>query len=239
MILILVFFSMASCITNKSTAFLQEGGNMPQYEETEYTYYRIQPNDELAMQVLSINEEVVAFFKDGQAGATPISYKVYADGTIDIPFISGIHVAGLTVREAAKKIELQVREFAPDATVKLGLSNDSFYLITEGKQGKFPMYKEKLNLFQALSLAGNIPINADRQRVRIIRQKDAMSPPIIKEFDIRTESIIHSEFYYIQPNDLIYVSTIKGDFFKVTDYSSTITSITSTLSFLLLIMGLF
>ena len=101
------------------------------------------------------------------------------------------------------------------------------------------MYKEKLNLFQALSLAGNIPINADRQRVRIIRQKDAMSPPIIKEFDIRTESIIHSEFYYIQPNDLIYVSTIKGDFFKVTDYSSTITSITSTLSFLLLIMGLF
>jgi polysaccharide biosynthesis/export protein len=237
--LMLSSLSLVSCITNKSTSYLQETKNMPQYELKEYAYYRIQPNDELAMQVLSINEDVVAFFRDGQTSSMPVSYKVYADGTIDIPFISGIHVAGLTVREAAKKIEVQVREFAPDATVKLGLSNDFFYLVTEGNQGKYPLYKEKLTLFQALSLAGNIPVNADRQRVRIIRQKEAMSPPIIKEFDMRSKSIIHSEFYYIQPNDIIYVSTIKADFYKVSNYSTTIGTISTTLSFLLLVLGLF
>ncbi|MBP6231384.1 MAG: polysaccharide biosynthesis/export family protein [Paludibacteraceae bacterium] len=236
-----ICIALTSCITNKSTTLLQEGASFPVQDSVPYTYYRIQPDDELVMQVLSINEEVVSIFGGGGAisSSTTTSYKVYDDGTIDIPFISMIYVKGLTVREAAKAIEQRVREFAPDATVKLGLANDVFYLLTDKKTGKFPLYKEKLTIFQALSLAGGLPENADRQHVRIIRKVSDSQQPIIKEFDIRSKNIIHSEFYYIQPNDMIYVSSIKGDFFKVSNYSATISSITGTLSFLLLVLGIF
>ena len=55
---------------------------------------------------------------------------------------------------------------------------------------------------------------------------------------MRTASIIGSEFYYVQPNDVIYVSSIKGDFFKVQDYSSTIGSFSTSIGFLVTVINL-
>lgn len=235
--LLTVIFS--SCITNKSNTYLQEDKSLPQYKKTPYTYYQIQKNDELAIRILSLNDEITAIFTGGGVSATAPSYRVYEDGTIDIPFISNIYVEGLTVRQAAKVIQEKLRDFVPDAVVKLGLANDCFYVIGEAGRGQFPLYKEKLNIFQALSLSGNIAQNADKKHVKIIRKVCDSGRPIVKEFDLRTASIIDSEYYYIQPNDVIYVSTIKGDFFKISNYSMAIGSISTTLSFLLLVLGFF
>jgi len=235
--LLTVIFS--SCITNKSNTYLQEDKSLPQYKKTPYTYYQIQKNDELAIRVLSLNDEITAIFTGGGVSATAPSYRVYEDGTIDIPFISNIYVEGLTVRQAAKVVEEKLHDFVPDAVVKLGLANDCFYVIGEAGRGQFPLYKEKLNIFQALSLSGNLAQNADKKHVKIIRKVSDKDRPIVKEFDLRTASIIDSEYYYIQPNDVIYVSTIKGDFFKISNYNMAIGSISTTLSFLLLVLGFF
>lgn len=235
-------FLLSSCITNKTTGLLQEGIGMPKYETSQYDYYRIQPLDELVIQVVSINEEVISLFKTeggGSSGIPKSTYKVYNDGTIDIPFITGIYVKDLTLREASNVIQQSVREFAPDAFVKVGLSNDYFYILTDNQNGKYPIYKEKLTIFQAVSMAGGMPTNADRSRVRIIRKIPNQLHPIVKEFDLRSKHIIGSEFYYIQPNDMIYISSVKSNFYGVSNYSATIISITSTLSFLLLVLGLF
>ena len=235
--LLTVIFS--SCITNKSNTYLQEDKSLPKYKKTPYTYYQIQKNDELAIRVLSLNDEITAIFTGGGVSATAPSYRVYEDGTIDIPFISNIYVEGLTVRQAAKVVEEKLHDFVPEAVVKLGLANDCFYVIGEAGRGQFPLYKEKLNIFQALSLSGNLAQNADKKHVKIIRKVSDKDRPIVKEFDLRTASIIDSEYYYIQPNDVIYVSTIKGDFFKISNYSMAIGSISTTLSFLLLVLGFF
>ena len=242
---ILMFFVLialfSSCITNKSNTYLQDDKSLPQYEKTPYTYYQIQKNDEIAIRVLSLNDEITSIFNGEStvATATAPSYRVYEDGTIDIPFISNIHVEGLTVRQAARVVEEKLREFVPDAVVKLALANDYFFVIGEGTHGQFPLYKEKLNIFQALSLSGNLAQNADRKHIKIIRKVHGEDRPIVKEFDLRTSSIIDSEYYYIQPNDVIYVSTIKGDFFKISNYNMAIGSISTTLSFLLLVLGFF
>jgi polysaccharide biosynthesis/export protein len=240
LILTLLLAMLSSCVTNKSMSFLQEDISQVEYEPVDFTYYRLQPNDEIVMQVISINEEVVSIFRgDGVSNTTSISYRIYEDGTIDIPFISGIHIAGKTIREAGKIVESKVRDYAPDATVKIGLANDFFYFLTDVNQGKFPLYKEKLTIFQALAMAGNMPENADRKRVRIIRKVPDFDQPIIKEFDIRSKSIINSEYYYVQPNDILYVPSIKGDFYKITDYSYTMATITQTLTLLILLFGIF
>ena len=232
----------SSCITNKSMTYLQDSDKLPQYPKVPYTYYRIQKNDQLVIRLLSLNEEATAIFNmqsTGGTSTTGYTYRVYDDGTIDIPFVDNIPVAGLTIREASKVIEARLKDFVPDAMVKVALANDNFYILgLSGAKGAFPLYKEKLNIFQALALTGNVATNADRKRVRLIRPNADGGRPIVKEFDLRTISIIDSEYYYVQPNDVLYLGPIKGDFWKIENYSSAVGTLSTSLSFLVTVLNL-
>lgn len=229
----------SSCITNRDLTLLQDGKKMPQYEKADYTYYRIQKNDELRIRLLTTNDEAASVFEmsSGSNNSNYTSYRVYEDGTIDIPFINNIPVAGLTLREAAKVIEERLKDFVPDAMVKVALANDKFYIIADKKTGVYDFYKEKLNIFQALAMTGNIPNNVDRRRVRVIRP-DINGKAQVIQFDMRAKSIIGSEYYYIQPNDVIYISSIKGNFFRTESYTESVGFITSSISFLVTVFNL-
>ena len=231
-----------SCITNKDNTYFQDSEKLPQYEKVAYEYYKIIPNDQLVIRLLTLNEEAAAIFNFSSGGSTTTSteftYRVYDDGTIDIPFVNSIPVAGLTIREASKVIEERLKDFVPDAMVKVALANDMFYIVGEGGKGAFNLYKEKLNIFQALALAGGPATNADKKRVRIVRPNPEGPRPIVKEFDLRTVSIIDSEYYYVYPNDVIYLSSIKGNFWKIEDYSSALNTITTSIGFLVSVFNL-
>jgi len=222
--------------------YLQDSDKLPQYPKVPYTYYRIQKNDQLVIRLLSLNEEATAIFNmqsTSGTSATGYTYRVYDDGTIDIPFVDNIPVAGLTIREASKVIEARLKDFVPDAMVKVALANDNFYILgLSGAKGAFPLYKEKLNIFQALALTGNVATNADRKRVRLIRPNADGGRPIVKEFDLRTISIIDSEYYYVQPNDVLYLGPIKGDFWKIENYSSAVGTLSTSLNFLVTVLNL-
>lgn len=241
MIVLLLVPSLTSCITNKSLTLLQDSKNMPQYEQAEYSYYKIQKNDMLQIRLLTTNDEAAQIFGfstgSNSSSSSSYSYRVYDDGTIDIPFIKGIPVAGLTIREASKVIESSIQEYVPDAMVKMCLANDKFYIIAEGNKKACDLYKEKLNIFQALAVTGNISTNADRKRVKILRP-DMDGKTRIMEFDMRSKSIIGSEYYYIQPNDVIYIASIKGNFFRTESYSESIGSISSSIGFLVTVFNL-
>ncbi len=230
-----------SCVTNKDLTLLQEGKRMPQYEQAEYTYYKIQKRDQLLVRVITLDKESASIFSQSGSSNSNTgrqhSYRVYEDGTIDMPFVKGIPVVGLTLREAAKVIESRLKDYVPDAMVKVALANDKFYVIAEGKKGAYDFYKEKLNVFQALAVSGNIANNADRKRVRILRP-DINGKTHIMEFDMRAKSIIGSEYYYIQPNDVIYISSIKGNFFRTESYTESIGFITTSINFLVTVFNL-
>lgn len=231
----------SSCITNKDLTLLQDGKKMPQYEQADYSYYRLQKNDMIRIRLLTTNDEAAAIFDMNNGSSSSSSgrnsYRIYEDGTIDIPFINNIPVAGLTLREAAKVIEGRMKEFVPDAMVKVALANDKFYVIADKKTGVYEFYKEKLNIFQALAMTGNIPNNVDRRRVRIIRP-DVDGKAQVIQFDMRAKSIIGSEYYYIQPNDVIYISSIKGNFFRTESYTESVGFITTSISFLVTVFNL-
>lgn len=231
----------SSCITNKDLTLLQDGKKIPQYEQADYSYYRLQKNDMIKIRLLTTNDEAAAIFNMNTGSSSSSSggnsYRIYEDGTIDIPFINNIPVAGLTLREAAKVIEGRMKEFVPDAMVKVALANDKFYVIADKKTGVYEFYKEKLNIFQALAMTGNIPNNVDRRRVRIIRP-DVDGKAQVIQFDMRAKSIIGSEYYYIQPNDVIYISSIKGNFFRTESYTESVSFITQSISFLVTVFNL-
>lgn len=242
-ILLAVVLIMAgtSCITNKDNTYFQESDKLPKYEKAAYEYYKIIPNDQLVIRLLTLNEEAAAIFNfesGSSSTTTEFTYRVYDDGTIDIPFVNSIPVAGLTIREASKVIEEKLKDFVPDAMVKVALANDMFYVVGEGGKGAFNLYKEKLNIFQALALAGGPATNADKKRVRLVRPNPEGGRPQIKDFDLRTVSIIDSEYYYVYPNDVIYLSSIKGNFWKIEDYNSALGTITTSLGFLVSVFNL-
>lgn len=230
-----------SCVNNYTTAYLQTRTNLPQYQKGSYDWYVLQPNDEVNLRVLTIKDDVSALFAESSSGGGTngtngaSGYRIYPDSTVDFPFMSHLKIGGLTLAAATKVVENKVRELDPKAKVILALSNDYFYVLGEAGRGKYPIYKDKLNIFEALALSGDIQANGDRGKVRIIRQTP--KGVVIKEFDIRTRSIVDSPFYYVYPNDIIYVSTTPSSFFQINSFSAFIGIITTSISFLLLVLN--
>jgi polysaccharide export outer membrane protein len=232
-------FLLNGCVTTGKTTYLQE------YKDSEYTPYYVPPEnykilvgDDIYLNVSTPDARQSAMFNamgEGtqgfdQATAQIYSYAVQLDGTVDLPYIGFLEVAGMTLSEAKALIENELADYVNDATVTVKLVNNSVSVLGEvAAPGVFPLYKERLTIFQALALAGDIDDYGDRYKVNIIRKSSEGT--ITKEFDITDKNIIDSEFYYVLPNDVIYVKPMKGKFFNLATFPYTLilTAITTWL----------
>ena len=82
-------------------------------------------------------------------------------------------------------------------------------------------------------MAGDINIYGDRSRVRIVREINGKTE--VKKFDIRSKDILHSEYYYIEPNDVIYIQSVNEQFFSMINFPTVLSATISTVSFGVLI----
>ncbi|MDD4970192.1 MAG: polysaccharide biosynthesis/export family protein [Paludibacter sp.] len=238
-VLFLILISLSSCYNYKNLRLLQDkNASLPSYEKSDYKDYKIQVNDEIIYRLITSDEtisKIISSQSSSSSGQSQISYRVYTDSTIDLPFISHIPVGGLTLTQASKVIEKRFKELIPDASVKLSLSNKTFTIFGDAGSGIFPIYKEKLTIFQALSMSGDFNETSDRKHVRIIRDNEKGTQ--ILEFDIRPKSIIDSKYYYIYPNDIIYVQREFSSFYKVNSYSALLGVITFSMSLLFSVLN--
>jgi polysaccharide export outer membrane protein len=237
---IIILFLLSSCTINKYTWLLQENDRLPQYAKAEMERYRIQVDDEVRIRVLSMNKEVADIFNAGNSAGANNSgntYRVYTDGTIDLPFINGIHIEGLTLSEAKEEIQKRMKTFIVDAEVIVALSNNYFYVLGDAGKGGFLLYKEKITIYQALAMSGGIHKVGNKKNVYIMR-KDAEGKTQVRSFDIRSITVLDSEYYYVQPNDIIYVPPAGERFFKLDSFASIVGVISTSLSLFFLIYGI-
>lgn len=230
---------LSACYPIKRVGLIQERDALPDYDKGVYTQYKLQTNDEIVIRVVSSNLETVRLFSDGNNSSTQYaySYRIYEDGTVDIPFLSRVSVAGLTMNEAETVLDSLLREYVPDAFVKLALTTGTFCVIGDAGRGYFPIYKDRMTIYQALALCGGINETADFSKVKILRRSNGKTE--IKEFDIRTKSIIDSEYYYVYPNDVIYLDVSKRRFWGVSSYAAFIGMVSSTLSLFVSVWNIF
>ena len=236
---LLLVLSMSSCYTRYNTNLLQERKNLPQYEPFAYEDYRLQVNDELLIRVLTTNESLTGMFNTNISMVNTnnsYSYRIFEDGTVDFPYMPKVYLKGKTLSEAEVVLEGILSEFATDVEVKLALKTQNFCVIGAAGRGYFPIYKERMTIYQALALSGGINDGADFSNIRIIRTTEQGT--IIKSFDIRTKSIIGSEFYYIHPNDIIYVDTSRKKFWASSTVTQFMSVITSSVTLLLTVISL-
>ena len=234
---------MSSCYSHKSIGYLQEptkSNKLPVYDSVSYEPYRIRVNDEIIYRLITLDEtmsKMLGANNMATSGQYANSYRVYSDGTIDIPFLKPIKVLGLTEAEAQDTLRAAFREIIPDADVKLALYNKYFSVIGDANAGRYFIYKEKMNIFQALAMTGDVMNSGDRRHIRIIRPRDGGQEPEILEFDMRTNSIIDSKYYYVYPNDVIYVARTKDSFYKGPTYTGFLGLITSSVALLTTVLN--
>ncbi len=234
---------MSSCYSHKSIGYLQEptkSNKLPVYDSVSYEPYRIRVNDEIIYRLITLDEtmsKMLGANNMATSGQYANCFPVYSDGTIDIPFLKPIKVLGLTEAEAQDTLRAAFREIIPDADVKLALYNKYFSVIGDANAGRYFIYKEKMNIFQALAMTGDVMNSGDRRHIRIIRPRDGGQEPEILEFDMRTNSIIDSKYYYVYPNDVIYVARTKDSFYKVPTYTGFLGLITSSVALLTTVLN--
>lgn len=192
------------------------------YKFSQFEEYRLAVRDNIACKISTSDEEAQELFSSiitSSASRNGIGLVIYEDSTVIIPFFGTVKVAGLTIQEAELKIQDMMKNSIIDAQVKISLISNTFYIYANERQGHYRVYKENMTIYQAIAISGHTTNKMDLSRVKIVR-KGNDGHDIIKEFDLRTEEVIESEFYYIKPNDVIYFSTSKNAFFNVTSINS-------------------
>jgi len=245
-ILVLVIFS--SCVTARQTNYLQPPGRgIPAFADTVvFQEYRLRVGDRLFLRVISLDEDMNQLFNIGGAGMTAgnlselFTYRVETDGTIYLPKIGKVPVVGLTMREARFLLIDQLKPHFRETTrldVEVRRAHRYFTVIGEANAGRFPIDREKINIFQALAIAGDIGTFGNRSRVQILRETEHGAE--ILSFDIRSEDIIHSRYFYIQDNDVIYIQPMTRQIFGITNFATLFGTVMTTLSFGTMIFILF
>jgi len=246
LILYLFFMMLAlqltSCITSHKVNYMQEPKNfIPAYKDSiSYQDYRLKEGDRLFVQVYSTDEKTnVLFNGSGNMSASTMTgsgenldlftYIVLPNGNINFPLIGEISVKGKTIRETKEMLEIAIKPIIQLNSVDVRMVGRTFSIIGAGKSGRFPFPREKVNIYQALALAGDFGFYADLSKVRILRETENGNQ--IKVFDVRSVDIIHSEFYYLEPDDVIFLQPMKEQFFGVSTFWTAVSTLVTTYSF--------
>ena len=140
-----------------------------------------------------------------------------------------VYFEWLSLRDATLKLQKEIEPYYRFSTVEMKIVQRYFSVLGGKTAGYYPIPREKINIFQALAMAGDIELFGDRSKVRIIRETKEGTE--VKTFDIRSADIIHSEFFYVEPNDVIYIQTVDEQFYSVTTLTGLFGIVLSTISF--------
>ena len=223
----LLAFLLVSCQSYKKVPYLQDTAFVNDTEQSvRQTGVKVMPKDLLTIAVSCSTPELAAPFNlvnsgtangtegkmVGQGTASPAlqQYLVDNQGNINFPVLGEIHVGGLTKLEIENliidKLKVYLKE-APLVTVRI--VNYRISVLGEvASPGSFVVSNEKINLLEALAMAGDLTIYGRRDRVAVIREKDGKRR--ILYHDLRSSDIFQSPCYYLQQNDIVYVEPNKA-----------------------------
>jgi polysaccharide biosynthesis/export protein len=209
--------------------------------------YKIKPGDLLYISVIGDDQGSTAFLNLLQTSAyissgvnlDLVTYIVDENGTIVFPQFGAITVGGLTMNQVRDTLQKEVDRILDGASVFVKLTNRSVTVLGEvRKPGQHGMIKNRLTIFETLGLAGDVNEYGNRQNVKIIRETSAGK--IYGQIDLTDPGLLRSEFYYILPNDVLYVeplSRIYGQ--KTMPFGTGFSIIISSISTTLLLLNFF
>lgn len=250
LLILIVSTIFSSCIPMKRIEYLQQEvekkDTIRTHFNSELIDYRLQPGDNLYIKVNSVlatSENIFAednsrssnnYYSD--AGIYLNSYLISQDGFIDFPFVGRVFVKDLSVEEAKDLISSIVKDYIKESTVVVRLALFNITALGEfSRTGQINIYQNKINIFEAVAQAGDMTSFAKRDQVILIRKTSSGSKTV--KLDLNDVNILESEYYYIQPNDILYAPPVKGRNFAFAQFPYAL--IFSTISTTLLLINFF
>ena len=213
----------ASCVPQKKMLYLKEAQMMAENQSINYVNersvnYKLQPGDNLYIRFVNITDAQSAASLTGDFGNRAQvssdaaiylqSYTLDEEGCIELPLVGRVELKNLTVDEAKDVLQTALDKYVNQTTIIVKMSNFNLTILGEvNRPGMFKVYQSQINLFEAISLAGNMTNFAKNDAVKIIRQTDNGSEIIT--VDMGSADILSSPYYYLKPNDIVYVEPLK------------------------------
>lgn len=198
----------ASCISTKSVAYFNNLSDSAkiQLDRVQPPPFVVQVNDVLDINIGGENEKTVQYINQSFMGGTGMQATVDIDGYIELPKIGRLKVAGLSKEAVRDTLTNAYKEYLIDPIVNVKFGNFKFSVIGEvGSPGSYEKQGEKLNIFEAVTRAGDITVYGRKDRVRIIREVNGNREIIM--VNLNDKSILNSPNFYLSRYDIVYVES--------------------------------
>ncbi len=135
----------------------------------------------------------------------------------------------MTIEETKALIQKTLNEYFKETTVVVKLASFSITVLGEvSSQGQYEVNRDDINILQAIGMAGGITNLGNKQKVTLIRQTEKGSE--VKYIDLTDKSVLSSEFFFLVPNDMIYVETLAGSYIYGKENTSFYLTILTTIT---------
>lgn len=212
------FLSVFSCKPKQNMVYMSNHNPEQEISQAKFNGLQIQEGDQLMILVSALDEIAVRPFNlntmnksnaevqgTGNQYAQPSEYMVNEDGMINFPVLGEVAVKGMTKKQVKIELENKLKRYLVDPMVSIQLKNFNINVIGEVKNpGQKKSETEKINIFQALALAGDMTEYGDRTKVKLIRAQDGAADLTVN-LDLSNSEIVNSPYYYLQQNDILYV----------------------------------
>jgi polysaccharide biosynthesis/export protein len=233
-----------SCIPVKRIKYLQDpkeaNAVRNDFKKPDSVEYLVHTGDNLYIKINTLDEKSNYFQRQinyesyyTESGIYLNSFTVNDSGYIEFPLIGKVMVSNFSIEQIRKKLQVKVNEYVKNTIVIVKLANFRVSMLGEFQHpGKYVVYQDKINIFEAIAMAGDMTDFAKRNHVLLVRQSDKG----VKTYrlNLNDYSLLESDFYYLMPNDLVYVEPLKGKAFAFSQFPYVLILTTITTGLLLI-----
>jgi polysaccharide biosynthesis/export protein len=214
----------AGCIPNKKIVYLQSENelkvDMPtdslikQFTINNYEY-KLQPGDVVSIKVSSLTNPNYSFFTStdkelntGIGDPQLNGFSLNEFGDVFLPAVGQVKLEGLTLQQAQMLVQNQVENILERPTVNLKLLSFHFSILGEvNAPGKYISYNSRLNILEAVAMARDLTVFANRKNIKIVRFERGQAN--VYYLNLLKDDVVGSHFFYLRPNDLIVVAPMR------------------------------
>jgi len=234
-----------SCTSTKNSYYfktLQKDTTITGFVSNDFES-KIKVGDNLSVIVTSLSKEEDVLFNQAAGeissfGGNQPGFLVRPDGTILLHRLGLVKAVNYTRKEFAKHLENELLPYMKDPIVNVNYLNHKVTVLGAVSRPQILNFKEEqLSIIDVLVSSGDVSAVGKISNIMIIREDGNTKK--VKHINLEDHSIFTSSWYYIQPNDIIYVLTdeekrIKEE--KKENLQRNIGYITAGVTFLILII---
>jgi polysaccharide export outer membrane protein len=226
---------LTSCTSYKKVLYFQDlkYSNGKPEQITNYKPITIQPTDILSISVTSLNPMA---YNDSLGRV--VGYSVDQDGNIKLPLVGKVSVGGQTTAAAEDLIQGKLSPFLKNAEVIVHMKNFKVSVMGDvARPDVYTVLGDRITITEALTLAGDLNITAQRKNVLLVRETDGKREYI--PFDLTSAQLFNSPYFYLKHNDMIYVQPDKAKYDAVDGGYRNLSLVLSALSVVAIILTSF